>query len=165
MSRIVHGSFTVDKAPLDLAGAAAAAVDAMKALARDKQVGIELVSEGGPVMVAGDEQRLQQLVWNLIGNAVKFSHRGGLVLVTLRRSGVAAELEVKDQGVGIAPDFLPHVFDRFRQGMSGPRAGGLGLGLSIARHIAVAHGGTLDGSSAGVGQGATFTVRLPLLTA
>jgi len=160
MTRILHGSFLVEKATIDLAEAVAAAVEAVRALARDKQIGIELECQGAPLAVEGDEQRIQQLVWNLVGNAIKFSRPSGLVVVSLRRDGAEAELEVRDHGSGITPELLPQVFERFRQG-AGARAG-LGLGLSIARHIAEAHGATISAHSAGLNQGATFTVRFPL---
>jgi CheY-like chemotaxis protein len=115
--------------------------------------------------VQGDAGRLQQVAQNLLQNAVKFSGKGGEVRVDLRRAGPSAELRVRDNGVGISADFLPHVFERFRQGDSSTTRphGGLGLGLAITRHLVEAHGGSVEAASAGVGQGATFTVRLPAL--
>ena len=111
----------------------------------------------------GDGARLQQIVWNLLSNAVKFTEEGGRVVVQLRRRQAAAEIVVTDDGVGIPAEFLPCVFEPFRQAdaSSTRRHGGLGLGLSIVKHLAEAHGGTISASSAGEGRGSTFTVRLP----
>ena len=117
----------------------------------------------GPV--SGDPGRLQQVVWNLVSNAVKFTPRNGRVQVRLERVNSHVEIVVSDTGIGIRPDFLPYVFERFRQAEAGTtrKTGGLGLGLAIVRHIVEMHGGTVDASSAGEGQGATFRVRLPLM--
>jgi CheY-like chemotaxis protein len=117
----------------------------------------------GPV--AGDPDRLQQVVWNLLSNAVKFTPKGGRVQVRVERVNSHVEVVVSDTGAGIPPDFLPHVFDRFRQADSGTtrKTGGLGLGLAIVRHIVELHGGTVDAASAGQGKGSTFRVRLPVM--
>ncbi len=114
--------------------------------------------------VVGDPERLQQVVWNLCNNAIKFTQKGGAMKVRLRRLGTDIELEVKDSGQGIELEFLPHVFERFRQaeGSTTRRYGGLGLGLALVRHLVEAHGGTVRAESAGVGQGATFKVRFPV---
>src|SRR5262249_5246915 len=114
--------------------------------------------------VLGAPDRLQQIVWNLAMNAVKFTGQGGRIDVTSRRSGGHLEVRVFDTGEGIAPDLLPHVFDRFRQGDStSTRAhGGLGIGLALVRHLVELHGGSVDAESAGVGRGSAFTVTLPL---
>src|SRR5262249_23634150 len=118
--------------------------------------------EGG--MVAGDQHRLQQIVWNLLSNAVKFTATAGIVRINLHYTPAEARLSVKDNGKGISPKFLPYVFDRFRQAetMARRTAGGLGLGLSITRHLVELHGGLIEASSEGEGLGATFTVTLPL---
>ena len=115
----------------------------------------------------GDAGRLQQVAQNLLQNAVKFTGKGGEVHAGLRRTANTAELVVQDTGVGIAPDLLPHVFERFRQGDSSTTRphGGLGLGLAITRHLVEAHGGSVEAASNGTGLGATFTVRLPALGA
>jgi CheY-like chemotaxis protein len=115
--------------------------------------------------VSGDPGRLQQVVWNLVSNAVKFTPKQGRVQVRLERVNSHVEIVVSDTGIGIRTDFLPFVFDRFRQGDGGTtrKTGGLGLGLAIVRHIVEMHGGTVEASSAGEGQGATFRVRLPLM--
>ena len=113
----------------------------------------------GPV--SGDPGRLQQVVWNLVSNAVKFTPKKGRVQVRLERVNSHVEIVVSDTGIGIRPDFLPYVFERFRQADAGTtrKTGGLGLGLAIVRHIVEMHGGTVDASSAGEGKGATFRVR------
>jgi len=117
--------------------------------------------------VLGDADRLQQVIWNLLSNAIKFTPREGSVEVRLRQAGVCVEVEVSDNGAGIRPDFLPYVFDRFRQAESTITRshGGLGLGLSIVRHLVELHGGTVEVRSAGEGQGAAFTVLLPVRSA
>jgi CheY-like chemotaxis protein len=117
----------------------------------------------GPV--SGDPDRLQQVVWNLLANAVKFTPKNGRVQVTLQCVNSHVEIVVSDTGIGIRPDFLPYVFERFRQGEAGTtrKTGGLGLGLAIVRHIVEMHGGTVHAASAGEGEGATFRVRLPLM--
>jgi CheY-like chemotaxis protein len=114
--------------------------------------------------VVGDPDRLQQMVWNLATNAIKFTPKGGRVEVRLQRVASEIHLTISDSGQGIAPDFLPHVFDRFRQADGGTtrRHGGLGLGLALVRHLAEAHGGTIQVASEGEGKGATFLVRLPV---
>ena len=110
-----------------------------------------------------DRHRLQQVFWNVLSNAVKFTGTGGLITVTLRRANGSAEVRIGDSGVGIRRDMLPFVFDRFRQADSSPtrRHGGLGLGLAIVRHLVELHGGTVEADSPGLGHGATFTIRLP----
>src|SRR5581483_5426962 len=116
-------------------------------------------------LVVGDAQRLEQVVWNLLSNAIKFTRSHGHVAVTLDVVDGRARLRVADDGIGIAPDFLPHIFERFSQeDRALSRAhGGLGLGLSIVRYIVEGHGGTIAADSAGSGRGATFTVTIPLL--
>jgi signal transduction histidine kinase len=120
-----------------------------------------------PVRVTGDAARLQQVVWNLLSNAVKFSGDHGSVLVRLEKTEQYARLSVVDDGIGITPEFLPYVFDRFRQadGSSTRAHGGLGLGLAIVRHIVEMHGGSAGVQSRGTGHGTTFTIELPLLAA
>jgi CheY-like chemotaxis protein len=115
--------------------------------------------------VFGDRERLQQIVWNLLSNGVKFTRRGGLVQVTLQRINSHIEIVVNDTGVGISPDFLPYVFERFRQadGSTTRNYGGLGLGLAIVRHLVELHGGTARAESAGQNEGSKFTIRLPAM--
>src|SRR5262249_23679391 len=131
-----------------------------------KQIEIAERFDPQPTHIFGDSGRLQQVVWNLLSNAIKFTPKGGKVTVEIARSEGHAELSVTDNGVGIEPSFLPHVFDRFRQGDTSltRKHGGLGLGLAIARHLVELHGGTVRASSGGKDQGANFTVILPVMT-
>ncbi len=164
VSRIISGKLALELEPTELAGVVAAAVETVRPAAAARGVALELsVEAGGQVM--GDAKRLQQVVWNLLANAVKFTARDGKVRVELSRALTDLEIQVSDTGVGISPEFLPHVFERFRQeeGSTARKAGGLGLGLAIVRHLVEAHGGEVFASSEGVGRGSLFTVRLPLL--
>jgi signal transduction histidine kinase len=164
ISRIVSGKMTLTMAPTELAPVVAAAVAAVQPAA-DEQ-GVTLTTDLSPAIgpVTADADRLQQVVWNLVANAIKFTPAGGHVTVRLHASATEAVLTVTDTGAGIAPDFLPQVFERFRQAdASSMRAhGGLGLGLAIVQHLVERHGGAVTAASPGEGQGATFTVRLPL---
>jgi PAS domain S-box-containing protein len=163
VSRIVSGKLRIESVPLELSSIVTAALDAVRPAADAKTV--RLVAElGASAPVLGDSGRLQQVAHNLLQNAVKFSSKGGEVRVELRRAGHWAELCVHDNGIGISAELLPHVFERFRQGDSSTTRphGGLGLGLAITRHLVEAHGGSVEAASPGVGQGATFTVRVPL---
>ena len=164
VSRIITGKLRLDVRPVELAPIMVAAADAARPAAEAK--GIKLSTDSGedaPV-VLGDADRLQQVVWNLLSNAIKFTPQGGEVRLALARRDGQAEISVRDTGQGIAPEFLPHVFERFRQADQTPtRAhGGLGLGLAIVRHLVELHGGAVAATSAGEGQGATFAVQLPL---
>jgi signal transduction histidine kinase/ActR/RegA family two-component response regulator len=163
-SRIVSGKLRLDMESVDLASQIDAAIETVQHGADEKGIRIiRLVdTELGPI--AGDPARLQQVVWNLLSNALKFTSKGGRVNVTLRRAGSHAEIVVEDNGAGIRPDFLPHVFDRFQQADASRtrRFGGLGLGLSIAKNLVESHGGTVRAESDGDGRGATFTVAIPL---
>ena len=165
VSRIVSGKLRLEMQPVDLRAGMESALEAVAPGAAAK--GIHLVQEiaPGPYPVQGDPARLQQVVGNLLSNAVKFTPPGGTVAVTLRRSGSDAEVHVQDTGKGIRPEFLPHVFDRFRQedATTSRSHGGLGLGLSIVKQLVDLPGGTVEVWSAGDGAGATFTVRLPLI--
>jgi PAS domain S-box-containing protein len=162
ISRIITGKLRLDAAPLDLATAVEAAVDAMRPAAQTKQLTMDVALE--PTPVTGDAERLQQVASNLVSNAVKFTPAGGRIDVRLRRVGPDAELVVRDTGAGIAADVLPHIFDRFRQADSSitREYGGLGLGLSLVKHLVELHAGTVAAESAGLGAGATFTVRIPM---
>lgn len=166
MGRITSGKLTLDTRPLAAASFVEAAVDVSRPAA--EAAGIELVVDiAAAGTVVGDPNRLQQIVWNLLANAIKFSPRGGRVRVSVRESSGVVEIIVSDNGAGIQPEFLPHLFERFRQadGSITRKFGGLGLGLSIVRHLAELHGGTVTAQSAGVGLGSTFMVSLPLHTA
>jgi PAS domain S-box-containing protein len=163
MSRIVTGKLRLELAPVGIAQVVEAAIDTVRPLIDAKRLELQVdVSSGGTVL--GDSQRLQQVVWNLLSNAVKFTPPGGRVDVIAKREGTVCAITVRDSGAGISHDFLPLVFERFRQEDSGSdrRYGGLGLGLTIVRHIVEMHGGNVSASSEGPGRGAAFTVRLAL---
>jgi len=165
VSRIVSGKIRLQADALDLMELVQVAVDGIRPAAAARQIDLELRPAGDPVLVAGDAGRLQQVLWNLLTNAVKFTPAGGHISIMLRLAGGEAELSVQDSGIGIPAGFLPHVFERFRQadGSTTREHGGLGLGLSIVRNLVELHGGTVAAYSRGTGHGATFTVRLPLL--
>jgi len=164
VSRIITGKLRLDMRMIDLIPIITAAMDVVRPAAEAKQ--IKLVSSLDPAAgpVSGDADRLQQIVWNLLSNAVKFTSGGGQVAVSLERKGSHITISVSDTGAGIEPEFLPFVFDRFRQFEGDTRRahGGLGLGLAIVRHLVELHGGTVSAASPGRGQGATFIVTLPL---
>lgn len=164
VSRISAGQMRLDVRPLDLAAIIKAASEVVHPAAQAKniQLRVALDPSVGVVAVAGDPARLQQVMWNLLSNAVKFTPEGGEVAVRLARLDAYAEITVSDTGVGISPDFLPHIFERFSQGGGAQSNGGLGLGLSIVRHLVELHGGTIQAANRGDG-GATFTVNLPLI--
>jgi signal transduction histidine kinase/ActR/RegA family two-component response regulator len=164
VSRIVTGKLSLDVRQVEPASFIAAAAEAVRPAADAKGVLLETALETGPVALSGDPARLQQVVWNLLTNAVKFTPRGGRVEVRLVRAGSQVEIVVSDTGAGISAEFLPYVFDRFRQADSSTtrRHGGLGLGLAIVRHLVELHGGAVRAESEGEGRGSTFTVSLPL---
>src|SRR4051794_21392911 len=164
IARVVSGNLRLDLHTVDLAQVVEKALDAMYPAAQAKSVAVAADLDRPLEMAAGDPDRLHQVVANLLSNAVKFTPGGGTIEVSLKRDGEEARITVRDSGDGISAAFLPHVFERFRQGEEGPgrRQGGLGLGLAIARHIVEGHGGTIRVDSPGEGQGATFTVSLPL---
>ena len=167
VSRVITGKFHIDPQPVDLAPLVRSSVNALHPAAAAKGIAISVSLDQSAGLVAGDPDRLQQITWNLLSNAIKFTPEGGSVEVSLRRADSYLELGVSDTGIGISGEFLPHVFERFRQADSSiTRAhGGLGLGLSIVRHLAELHGGTVRAESPGVGRGASFTVRLPAASA
>jgi len=164
VSRIAGGKLNLEVRPMDLMPVIAAAVDIVRPAANAKGIKIEISNDESLGPVSGDPARLQQVIWNLLSNAVKFTPRDGRVDVSLRRYESSAELVVRDNGLGIQPDFLPNVFDRFRQAESPVTRThrGLGLGLAIVRHLTELHGGTVTAESPGAGKGATFTIRIPL---
>jgi PAS domain S-box-containing protein len=165
VSRIVSGKIRLDVQAVELPLIIDNAVATIQPAADAKRVRVQAMIDPRVAPVSGDPGRLQQVVWNLVSNAVKFTPRNGRVQVRLERVNSHVEIVVSDTGVGIPPEFLPHVFERFRQAEAATtrKTGGLGLGLAIVRHIVEMHGGTVDASSAGEGQGATFRVRLPLM--
>jgi PAS domain S-box-containing protein len=170
ISRIVSGKLRLQIRPCELIEVINAAIDVVRPTADAKGVQLQITLDPAASAVSCDRDRMQQVVWNLVANAVKFTPRGKTVRITLARHPsiaqlqVTAEIQVSDDGQGISPDFLPYVFDRFRQADSSTRRkmGGLGLGLSIVKHIVEVHGGTVRADSAGDGLGATFTVNLPV---
>ena len=164
MSRIVSGRVTLDPRPLDMVELLGQAVASHRPAAEARRLRLELDIGSEPMIVDGDPTRLQQVLWNLLANAVKFAQEGGSIVVGARRVGRNLELSVTDDGEGIAPEFLPQVFSRFRQAdsSSSRRHGGLGLGLAIVKQLVELHGGQVRAMSAGLGHGATFVVTLPL---
>ena len=165
VSRIITGKLRLDIRAVDLPGVISAAVDAARPAAEAKNLRLQTLIDPQAELILGDPDRLQQVVWNLLSNAVKFTPKEGRVQIRLERINSHVEIVISDTGKGIEPEFLPNVFDRFRQsdGSMTRRQGGLGLGLAIVRQLVELHGGTVSVSSAGEGQGATFTVTLPLL--
>ena len=164
LSRITAGKLKLDKEQVELSSAVHTVVDSLRPAAEDKDVQLDIAVLSGPVVVIGDADRLRQIFSNLLTNAVKFTFRGGHVQVRVSRAGAQVQIEVIDDGEGIHGDFLPHVFDRFRQAENTQsRAhGGLGLGLTIVRELVHAHGGSIAANSQGKGRGSTFTVTLPI---
>ncbi len=163
-SRVFTGGLRLSMGPVDLAQVINAATDSVRLAAQAKGIELAVTIDQTARLVAGDAGRLQQMVWNLLANAIKFTHPGGRVEVGLARKDGHAEIEVTDTGEGFAPDFLPFIFDRFRQADSTitRRHGGLGLGLAIVSHLAKMHDGSVHAESAGEGYGSTFVIRLPL---
>ena len=162
VSRIIRGKMTLATEPVDLAAIVRATIDNMRPAMHAKRIQLEeRIDDTPPVL--GDGHRLQQVFWNVLSNAIKFTGPDGLITVRLRRSGGSVEIEITDTGVGIRREVLPFVFDRFRQADSSTTRtyGGLGLGLAIVKHIVELHGGRVRAASAGEGRGATFSIRLP----
>ena len=164
ISRIASGKLHLEIKEIDLVSIVNRAVDSIRPATEARGVSIERRFDSPSMLTSGDGDRLQQVVWNLLSNAVKFTPAGGTVTIALQRHTLLDELTIHDTGIGIEPAFLPHVFDTFRQAdASSTRAhGGLGLGLSIVRHLVEMHGGAVEAQSDGSGKGATFIVRLPV---
>lgn len=167
VSRIITGKLRLEFAACELESVIQAAAESIRPTAEAKGVRLQVLLEPDAGPIFGDRERLQQIVWNLLSNGVKFTRHGGLVQVKLQRINAHVEIVVTDTGVGIKPDFLPHVFERFRQadGSTTRHYGGLGLGLAIVRHLVELHGGTVYAESAGENQGSIFTVRFPSMLA
>jgi CheY-like chemotaxis protein len=164
VSRIVSGKLRVEIRPCDLADVITAGVNVVRPAAEARDITIHVQLDPSASESLCDGVRIQQVVWNLVSNAVKFTPKGGRGDVTLSRDQSSIQIQVRDDGQGIRAELLPLIFDRFRQADSSTRRrfGGLGLGLSIAKNIVEAHGGTIDAASPGEGKGSTFTVRLPI---
>src|SRR5687767_418060 len=166
VSRVITGKLQLQLAPVDLVAVVGAALDAVRPAVEAKDIRIETDYQKGLRIIAGDTDRLQQVVWNLLSNASKFTPGGGTVGIRVFQDETYATIEVSDTGPGIAPEFLPHVFERFRQadGSTTRTHGGLGLGLAIVRHLVELHGGTISVENRDGGGGAIFTILLPLPT-
>lgn len=164
VSRILRGKMVLDVRPVNLAATIEAALETVRLAATSKGIQLQVRIAPNMGLVSGDSTRLQQVVWNLFSNAIKFTPSGGRVDVRLEQNASHAQILVSDTGKGIKPEFLPYVFEYFRQedGKTTRQFGGLGLGLAIVRHLVELHGGTVQAESQGEGQGATFTVKLPL---
>jgi signal transduction histidine kinase/CheY-like chemotaxis protein len=165
LARITTGKLRLNVSPIDPVSPVEAAVEALRPAAEAKSIRIQKIIDTSVGAISGDPERLQQIVWNLLSNAVKFTAKGGRIQVRLERINSHIEIIVSDTGIGIKPEFLPFVFERFRQGDPAPTRshGGLGLGLAIVRHLVELHGGEVHADSHGEGQGATFTVKLPII--
>jgi PAS domain S-box-containing protein len=165
MSRMIRGDVRLEMEPIDMANFLEAAVDSLRPTAEAKQISLILDTEHGLALVSADQNRMQQILFNVLSNAMKFTPPGGRIEARLAVERDEVVVRVVDTGEGIAPEFLPHVFDRFRQESSDVtrRFSGLGVGLSLVRYLTELHGGTISAESPGKGQGATFTIRLPLL--
>lgn len=163
ISRIMSGRIRINPSQMDMANLVEMTIEGVRPAAQAKRIQIDAELERNSVLRA-DPDRLQQVIWNLLVNAVKFTPKGGRVRVTVRRQDSDLEIEVADNGEGIPAQFLPHLFESFRQsdGSTARPHGGLGIGLSISRHLVELHGGSIEASSAGLGKGATFIVRLPM---
>lgn len=165
VTRIMQGKLNFNKMPVNLGTIVDAAIETVRLTAEAKSIDIQTDLDPTVGQVLGDPTRLQQVIWNLLSNAIKFTSEGGAVVVRLSRAGSQAQVQVSDSGKGIHPDFIDHVFEYFRQedGKTTRKFGGLGLGLAIVRNLVEMHGGTVQAESGGEDQGATFTVKLPLL--
>ena len=165
VSRIISGKIRLNIQPVDLPHLVSDAIETVRPAADAKQIRMQTILDPRAAPISGDPDRLQQIVWNLVSNAVKFTPKQGLVQVRLERVNSHVEIVVSDTGIGIAPDFLPFIFERFRQADSGTTRehAGIGLGLAIVRHLVELHGGTIHAASDGRDTGATFRVRLPVM--
>jgi len=164
LSKVVTGKLSLRNEPVELTSVIAGALETVRLAADTKAIRLDVAPMSERAVVAGDPTRMQQIIWNLLSNAIKFSDPGGSVLVALERRHDSARVIIRDEGRGIAPEFLPHVFDPFRQadGAITREHGGLGLGLAIVKYLAELHGGSVTATSAGEGHGSTFVVTLPL---
>lgn len=166
ITRIGNNSLTLEKQTIELGALIDASIIVIRPSAESKSINLEIIRDGSPeILVHADSERLQQVINNLLTNAVKFTPKNGQVSIMLAKKETDAEIVVKDSGIGITPEFMPYVFDRYRQAESRvTRKGGLGLGLAISHRIVDLHGGSINAESDGENQGATFIVRLPLFS-
>lgn len=166
VSRIINGQLRLNIRRVESTSVVEAGVEAIRPAANAKGIDLKVNLAPNSGAIAGDADRIQQIVWNLVSNAIKFTSKGGIVIVELERVGHQLVLTVSDTGAGIAPEFMPYVFDRFSQGdgSSTRKQGGLGLGLAIVRHLVEMHGGTVHAESEGIGKGSVFVVSLPRIT-
>jgi len=166
VSRIISGKIRLNVQPVDFPNVVSNAIETVRPAADAKQIRIQVILDPRAAPISGDPDRLQQIVWNLVSNAVKFTPKHGVVQIRLERVNSHVEIVVADTGIGMAPDFLPHIFERFRQADSGTTRehAGLGLGLAIVRELVELHGGTIHAASGGRDQGSTFSVRLPVMS-
>ena len=164
ISQIVTGKFAIEKERVEVGEIIQTTAEALRPQAETKSIRLTVLLDEAEFYIVGDDQRLRQIVWNLASNAVKFTPDSGAVEIRAKRRAANLEMTVTDSGIGIEKDFLPYIFDKFRQAdASTTRAhGGLGLGLSIVRHLAELHGGSVSAASEGTGKGAIFTLQLPL---
>ena len=162
VSRIILGKFHMEISPVDLNPIGQAAADMIRPVAEAKEIELRVELPRQPCVINGDGRRIKQVIWNFLSNAVKFTPAGGHVLLRIAMAGSWITIEVSDSGEGIDPDLIPHLFERFRQADGAIAKGGLGLGLSIARYVVEAHGGSVSAVSEGKGRGATFAARLPM---
>ncbi|HEX8142330.1 MAG TPA: ATP-binding protein [Pyrinomonadaceae bacterium] len=165
VSRISSGKFRIEARRIDLATVITDTIRVVDIAARAKGIRIDTDYDGPPSFVMGDPERLQQVLWNLLTNAIKFTPERGLIKIQLKRFDSFTQISVSDTGAGISPDFLPHLFERFRQenNSTAKRQSGLGLGLAIVHHLVEMHGGTIRAESRGEGQGTAFIIQMPLL--
>jgi len=164
VSRVITGKLQLNLSPVDLVTVVDAALDAVRPAMEAKQIRIETLIDSSLRLISGDADRLQQVVWNILSNAAKFTPAGGKIEISVNQNSTRVRVQVKDSGPGIDPSFLPHVFERFRQadGSTTRTHGGLGLGLAIVRHLLELHGGTIKVENREQPRGAVFTVNLPL---
>jgi len=164
VSRIISGKMRLDIKPIEISPIVKSVFESLQPAADAKHIHLEMIVDPNADHLRADEARLQQIIWNLLSNSIKFTDKGGLISIRIGRDESATEIVVTDNGQGISPEFLPYVFDRFQQADASitRKHGGLGLGLAISRHLVELHGGTIEATSAGEGQGSTFKVRLPV---
>jgi PAS domain S-box-containing protein len=164
VAQIVRGQLRLEPQSVDVAAAVQTAIESVRPAAAAKRQNMTVEVPPQPAIVSADPARIQQILWNLLSNATKYTPRDGRIDVTVFAGASDVEITIRDNGIGIAPEMLPHVFERFRQGDAGPTReyGGLGLGLALVRHLAEMHGGSVRAASEGLGHGAAFTLSLPL---